>query len=296
MKIHSLILAALVLVGGTATLTAQVDSTILRDRQIKAMTELLQLTPEQQEKLKGIFDKQGEQLRAVHQDQTTSREEKAKQFQTLRELASKQVAALLTKEQAEKFSKASAAKPGAGEGAGEGAGKPLEHIAKLVEQLGLKPEQKAKFAAFVQEQGEKMLAIHQNQNMSREDKESKMREAGEVVRTKLQGLLTPEQIEKLTQLHAASQGGQGNNLQERLVKLSEQLGLKPEQKTKFIAIAQEHDEKTRAIHQDQNTSREDKDAKVNALNEASKTKMQELLTAEQFEKLIQLHSQPEKKN
>lgn len=150
MKIHSLILAALVLVGGTATLTAQVDSTILRDRQIKAMTELLQLTP--------------------------------------------------------------------------------------------------------------------------------------------------EQIEKLTQLHAASQGGQGNNLQERLVKLSEQLGLKPEQKTKFIAIAQEHDEKTRAIHQDQNTSREDKDAKVNALNEASKTKLQELLTAEQFEKLIQLHSQPEKKN
>lgn len=202
MKTSSLLLTILVLTAGTLTAQDQpkrpaLDPAGIRDRQIKALTEQLQLTAEQQEKLKPIYDKQAEQMRVIYQDQNTTREEKGQQLQTLRTEALKQVKALLTKEQAEKFEKSQAA-----------AANPLSgspRAAKIAEDLGLKPEQKEKFIAVIQELGEQMRAIYQDQNTSREEKAAKMREVSEANQAKIKGMLTAEQFEKLTKFRAGAQ-------------------------------------------------------------------------------------------
>ncbi len=265
MKIHTLILAVLLLTVGTATLTAQVNSTFLRDQQVKALIEQLQLTAEQQEKAKVIYDKLAEQLRVVYQDQNTTPEEKHKQTQTLREASLKQVKIILNKEQAEKFEKLQTANTAI-------IGNPQERAAKIAEELGLKPEQKEKFAAIAQEQTEKMRAIYRDQNTTPEEKAVKMREAGDSIMGKLKEILTVEQFEKLTKMRAGTKEQAARpaaaNPQERVAKLVGELGLKPEQKEKFAAIVQ-----------DQTSSREEKVAKL-----------KELLTPEQFENLLKLRN------
>lgn len=77
-------------------------------------------------------------------------------------------------------------------------------------------------------------------------------------------------------------GGPGG--QERGAKMAEELGLSAEQKTQMGDLSKEFGPKMKAIHEDTTLSKEDKMAKMKALNEERTAKIKGILTPDQFEK------------
>jgi len=74
------------------------------------------------------------------------------------------------------------------------------------------------------------------------------------------------------------------DMKERGAKMAEELGLNDEQKGKMGDVMKEFGPKTKAIFEDASLSKEDKMAKMKAINEERNAKIKDILTAEQFEK------------
>jgi Spy/CpxP family protein refolding chaperone len=85
---------------------------------------------------------------------------------------------------------------------GKGRPSPEERLKQLGEHLKLTDEQKAKLGPILKEEGEKLRAIFQDQNASREEKGKKMQEARKDIAAKVKAVLTPEQAEKFEKLQA----------------------------------------------------------------------------------------------
>lgn len=75
------------------------------EERMKRMADALQLTDEQKTKLAPIMKEEGEKLRAIYQDQSTPREERAKKMQAARKETDAKVKPILTPEQAAKYEK-----------------------------------------------------------------------------------------------------------------------------------------------------------------------------------------------
>jgi len=170
-----------------------------------------------------------------------------------------------------------------------------EAAQRLAEQLSLTEEQKPKVAAIMQEQGEKMRALFQDQSGSREERAAKMRELNEATTAKLKGVLNAEQMAKYEKARAemagrfgggpggpGGPGGFGSG--ERLEAMARELGLSEEQKGKIRAVYEEQAKKMEALRGDQGGSREERMAKFRELNEATQAKIKPILNAEQQEK------------
>ncbi len=172
---------------------------------------------------------------------------------------------------------------------------------RIIEELGLSEEQKPKVQAILQEQGEKMRALFQDQSGSREDRAAKMRELGEATDAKLKDVLTKEQMEKYTKARTEAMGRfgggpggpgapggpggrPGGNPAERLEAMAKELNLTEEQKTKIKAVMEEETKKLQALREDQSTPREERFAKFREATEAMNAKIKPILNAEQQEK------------
>jgi periplasmic protein CpxP/Spy len=85
--------------------------------------------------------------------------------------------------------------------------------------------------------------------------------------------------------HGPRPGGPGGPgpgmMKERLNKMSEELKLTDDQKTKVEAIMKDQGEKMRSLWNDASVSQEDKRAKMNKPSEAGSTKIKAVLTPEQ---------------
>lgn len=79
-------------------------------------------------------------------------------------------------------------------------------------------------------------------------------------------------------------GGPRGDMKERAAKMAEELGLNDDQKTKMAEVMKEQGPKLKALREDTSLSKEDKQAQMKALREASTEKVKGILTAEQFEK------------
>lgn len=73
-------------------------------------------------------------------------------------------------------------------------------IDMMAEQLGLSPDQKAKADEIMQKQRAAMRALHDDNNLSPEDRRDKARELMASTRDQMKGLLTPEQQKKADEL------------------------------------------------------------------------------------------------
>jgi periplasmic protein CpxP/Spy len=75
------------------------------DDQIKHMTKKLNLTADQQTKLKPILEDQRTQMEKIHSDSSLSREDRMSKMQDLRQSSDTQIKSLLTDDQQKNFDK-----------------------------------------------------------------------------------------------------------------------------------------------------------------------------------------------
>jgi len=73
------------------------------NQRVKMLTEKLNLTKDQQSKVKDIFTSQQKQMHSLMQDQSTSREDKRSKFEQMRTDTDSQIRAVLTGDQQQKF-------------------------------------------------------------------------------------------------------------------------------------------------------------------------------------------------
>jgi Spy/CpxP family protein refolding chaperone len=116
MKIYTLALAGLLTLGTAgAAAVAQDTSTpppqgegpghrgMDPEGQLKHMTKALDLTADQQTQIKPILDSQHQQMEALHQDQSLSREDRFAKMKTIREDSKTKIEAVLNDTQKQKF-------------------------------------------------------------------------------------------------------------------------------------------------------------------------------------------------
>jgi periplasmic protein CpxP/Spy len=75
------------------------------DDQIKHLTQKLNLSDDQQAKLKPILEDQRKQMEAVHNDSSLSREDRFSKMQTLRQSSDTQIKSVLNEDQQKNFDK-----------------------------------------------------------------------------------------------------------------------------------------------------------------------------------------------
>jgi protein CpxP len=75
------------------------------DEQVKHLTKKLNLSDDQQAKLKPILEDQHKQMEAIHNDSSLSREDRFSKMQALRESSDAQIKGLLNDEQQKNFDK-----------------------------------------------------------------------------------------------------------------------------------------------------------------------------------------------
>ncbi|MBI5772758.1 MAG: hypothetical protein HZA89_03320 [Verrucomicrobia bacterium] len=163
--------------------------------------EELNLNEDQKSKLQEFMRENGEKLRALREDQSTPREDKAKKFQEFQEAMSAKMKEVLTAEQFTKWEKSRASGPGAGGLAGG-----REQIQKALEELNLTPEQKEKVEAAMKEQGQAMQGLR---DASPEERREKFQKLQETMTAKMKEILNKEQFEKWEKSRAALGGRLG---------------------------------------------------------------------------------------
>lgn len=72
------------------------------EARLKMLTEKLSLTPEQQEKVKAVYAKNGETLKAMRGDKSLTEEAKREKFTEMRKTEMQEIQGILTPEQQEK--------------------------------------------------------------------------------------------------------------------------------------------------------------------------------------------------
>ena len=75
------------------------------DDQIKHLSKKLNLSDDQQAKLKPIFEEQHKQMEQIHNDSSLSREDRFSKMQALRQSSDTQIKSVLTEEQQKSFDK-----------------------------------------------------------------------------------------------------------------------------------------------------------------------------------------------
>jgi hypothetical protein len=153
-----------------------------RERMQDTMKEL-NLTDEQKEKLKPIWQEQMQKMRELWQDQNLSRQEKMEKFKTMREEMEPKLKPILTAEQLEKWQKQRSAQG-------------REGLQDALKELNLTDAQKEKLKPLWQEQAQKVRELRQDKNLSPQEKMAKVKVIQEEMEPKLKQILTGEQFEK----------------------------------------------------------------------------------------------------
>ena len=74
------------------------------EQRLQNMTKTLNLTPDQQAKIKPLLENQSTQMQSLHQDTTMSREDRMAKAQQLRQSTDEQIKGVLTPDQQQKWS------------------------------------------------------------------------------------------------------------------------------------------------------------------------------------------------
>ena len=78
------------------------------------------------------------------------------------------------------------------------AGARRDRMKSVVDELNLTEDQKAKVKPIFQDEAQRMKALRQDTNLSKQDKMAKLKTIHEDIDAKLKPILTPEQLEKLS--------------------------------------------------------------------------------------------------
>ena len=73
------------------------------DQRLQMLTSQLNLSSDQQQKIKPILENEGQQMQALHQDSSLSREDRMSKMQQIRQSTNDQIKPILTSEQQQKY-------------------------------------------------------------------------------------------------------------------------------------------------------------------------------------------------
>jgi Spy/CpxP family protein refolding chaperone len=169
-----------------------------------------------------------------------------------------------------------AAAQGPGRFGGARAAQWRERMQDAAKDLDLTEEQRAKLKEFYAPQREKLRAIWQDQNLTREQKLEKFKALRVESQPKLKDILTPEQFEKWQQRQTEAR--------ERMAAAKKDWNITEDQKAKLKAILQPQAEKFRELRQDKDLTPREKMEKFRAMREELAPQIKEVLTPEQYEK------------
>jgi Spy/CpxP family protein refolding chaperone len=158
---------------------------------MKKMAEKLNLSQQQQDQLKPIFEKQREQAKAIRQDNSLTQDQKKEKMQALHQDFQTQVSGILTPEQQQQVAQMKA--------------NGREHMrgkmgARMAEKLNLSQQQQDQLKPIFEKQHEQMRAIWQDNSLSKDQKKEKMQALRQDFQTQINDVLTPDQQQQWQQM------------------------------------------------------------------------------------------------
>ena len=159
-------------------------------------------------------------------------------------------------------------------------------------QLDLTKEQTEALAKARKEQQEKTTAIFTNKELKQEERTKLWQKLREDSEKQIHEIYTEKQRAKLTELRAQQQRKWDEN---RYTGMSTTLGLSDDQLAKLAALTKEQDEKSRAIFQNAELDRKQRQEKWAALTEEFRGKADKVFTAEQLAKVTKHRGDQQRK-
>lgn len=163
-----------------------------------------------------------------------------------------------------------------------------DFLQELSEKLNLTDAQKAAIRPILATEVNEIRAVHQDNSLSAEQKQAKIKEIRDNNREKINALLTPDQQKIFAEMKDQAGNRMGEQFQNRLAMLAEQLNLTDAQKTAIKPILATEANDIKAVMQDNSLSREQRQTKISAIREASDKNINALLTPEQQAKWAKL--------
>lgn len=171
---------------------------------LQHMAQQLNLTDAQKAKIKPILQDEAQQLKALRNDMSITRQQFRDKIQEIRQATRAKIEPILTPEQVTKLPKPGTGQAGPGgwhRGRGmRGAGGGGNGLAGLSSKLNLTDDQKAKIQPLMADQQKQVQAIKQDTTLTPEQKQSKIQEVRKATRQQLTSILTPEQQQQMKQM------------------------------------------------------------------------------------------------
>ena len=169
--------------------------------------EDLNLTAEQKAQLKSIRQSEQDQLKALHNDQTLTQDQRAAKAQSIRQASRQQVLGILTPAQQQtiksnRHGRGDRGQRGRGPEGRRGADGPRGN-----HQLNLTADQQTQFKSIHESARTQIDAIRNDSTLAPEQKEAKLKSIHQNTKQQVSGILTPAQREEMR--HHGRRGGPG---------------------------------------------------------------------------------------
>jgi Spy/CpxP family protein refolding chaperone len=162
---------------------------------------------------------------------------------------------------------------------------------RIMKELNLSAEQKAKFQSIKEAEKKEMQAL--NANGKTEADRAARKEIHEKYKTQYQSVLTDEQKTKLKE---TGKEGKGKNFSKGHHAPAQELNLSADQKTKLSSLNSEFKTKMNAVRNNGSLGEDEKKAQAKSIAEAHRNNLKAILTPEQAAKLETLKKGKHKKD
>ena len=166
-----------------------------------------------------------------------------------------------------------------------------QKLDKLDEEVSLTNEQRDKIAIINSDYIARLETIRSNESLEKEEKKNQSKSLKKQWREDVKNELTEAQIEKLKANREKDKPSPEERAKNRVEKIDEIVDLDQYQKADLEALHIETAQKMHDIKSSPDLDDETKKAKVKEVKEASKDRMQEILSEEQLNKLKEHHKQ-----
>lgn len=176
-----------------------------RGHGFQKMAEKLNLSQQQQDQAKTIFQQTGEQAKAIRNDASLTADQKKEKMKALHESSQAQINGLLTPDQQKQFAELKAQ------------GKQRMHDRKMAmgkrmaEKLNLSQQQQDQLKPIFEGSRQQAKAIWQDNSLTQDQKKEKMQALHESTQAQVNGILTPDQQQQWQQMreHFRQHRGRG---------------------------------------------------------------------------------------
>jgi Spy/CpxP family protein refolding chaperone len=245
--------------------------------QIKRGINTLDLTPDQQAKIKEIREATKAQREAVEKDTTLTTEAKQAKLKEIRKSTEEQIRAVLTPEQQQKLRETNGKPP-------VQAPRAPELGSRIMEKLTLTEDQKAKIMVLREATKTQIEAVQKDDSLTPEAKQARLKEIRVSAEKQLYALLTPEQIKELREINnkpsVQAPRAPGQNRE-----IMGELNLSEDQKAGIKSINQAAKSEIEAVRGDTSLTPDARESRMRSIRESAMKQIRALLTPEQLQKL-----------